>query len=76
MDQAKRVELKVVGDRSIHCSGCESTVKFMLSRIPGLQEVEADHQTQLIQFEFDPELADLEKVKAELEWIGYEVEVA
>ena len=76
MDEAKRVELKVVGDRTIHCSGCESTVKFTLSRIPGLEEIEADHQTQMIQFEFDPEVADLEKVKAELEWIGYEVEFA
>jgi len=76
MDGAKRVELKVVGERTIHCSGCESTVKFTLSRIPGLEQIEADHQTQLIQFEFNPGVADLEKVKAELQWIGYEVEVA
>ena len=76
MVEAKRVELKVVGERTIHCSGCESTVKFTLSRIPGLEEIEADHQTQRIQFEIDPEVADLETVKAELEWIGYEVEVA
>ncbi|MCH7566720.1 MAG: heavy-metal-associated domain-containing protein [Nitrospirae bacterium] len=76
MDEPKRVELKVVGERTIHCSGCESTVKFTLSQNPGLKEIEADHQTQVIQFEFDPEITDLETVKADLEWIGYEVEVA
>ena len=76
MDEAKRVELKVVGDRTIHCSGCESTVKFTLSRIAGLEEIEADHQTQMIRFNYDPHIADLEKVKADLEWIGYEVEIA
>ncbi len=76
MPDTSNLKLKVVGQQTLHCAGCERTAEFVLSRIPGLEEIEADHQTQLIQFEFDPEVADLEKVKAELERIGYEVEVA
>ncbi|MFQ5923442.1 MAG: heavy-metal-associated domain-containing protein [Anaerolineales bacterium] len=75
MDARRRVQLKVVGERTIHCSGCENTVEITLSRIPGLEEIRADHETQLIEFDFGSGEADLDKVKAELEWIGYEVEV-
>lgn len=68
--------LKVVGERTIHCSGCERTVKYTLSRIPGVDQIKADHKTQMIEFELSPALTDLDKVKADLEWIGYQVELA
>ena len=69
MTGVKKIMLKVVGERTFHCSGCESTVKFTLARIPGLDQIRADHKTQLIEFELAPDLA-------ELECIGYEVEPA
>ncbi|MFQ5944377.1 MAG: heavy-metal-associated domain-containing protein [Anaerolineales bacterium] len=74
-EESRSIQLKVVGDRTIHCSGCEDAVKFTLSRMAGLEEIEANHRSQLIQFQLDPALTDLEKVREELEWIGYEVEV-
>jgi len=76
MSEGKTITLKVVGERSIHCSGCESTVKFTLSRIPGVQQIKADSKTQLIQFDLIQAITDLDKVKAEPEWIGYQVELA
>ncbi len=75
MSEQKNVTLKVVGDRTIHCGGCENTVKFSLSRLPGVEHVEADHNSQLIKFSFTPGSSEMAQVQAELELIGYEVEL-
>ncbi|MCK4975696.1 MAG: heavy-metal-associated domain-containing protein [Anaerolineales bacterium] len=60
----------------MHCAGCERSVTYAISQLPGVDEVRADWKTQAIQINLslDGEL-DLEKIKAELDWIGYEVEV-
>lgn len=76
MPDTDGMKLKVVGDHTMHCSGCENTVKFTLSRLPGVREVKADHRSQLIEIELDPDEADLEKAREELDWIGYQVEPA
>ena len=65
--------LKVTGEQMMHCNGCENTVKFTLKKLSGVQEVEANHQTQLIKLTFDPQVLDLEKMHQELDWIGYQV---
>ena len=60
----------------MHCAGCERSVTYAISQLPGVDEVRADWKTQTIQINLslDGEL-DLEKIKAELDWVGYEVEV-
>lgn len=65
--------LKVIGKQTMHCGGCESTVKFTLKQLPGIQKVEASHQTQLIELSFDAQTVTLEQVRQELDWIGYQV---
>ncbi len=75
MPDQQNVTLKVVGDRTIHCGGCENTVKLSLSRLPGVEQVEADHNSQLIKFSFTPGSSEMAQVQAELELIGYEVEL-
>ena len=76
MIESQTIRLKVVGENTLHCSGCERTVEFTLSHIPGIDQVVADHNQQTIQFVSTSTDTDLEKVKADLQWIGYEVEVA
>ena len=75
MSETQTINLKVIGDNTIHCAGCEGTVEFTLSRMPGVESVKADHKTQDIEFVLTPGETDLEKIKESLEWIGYEVEV-
>lgn len=75
MSEAKRIQLKVVGERTIHCDGCENTVEFTLSKLPGVQRVAADRHTQGIMIELGEEGPGLEQIKSELEWIGYEVQM-
>ena len=75
MSKNQTVNLKVVGDNTIHCSGCERTVEFTISHMPGVEKVKANHKTQDIEFVLTSGETDLEKVKDSLEWIGYQVEV-
>lgn len=74
MSEINTLNLKVVGEHTLHCAGCERTAEFTLSRLPGVKAVKADHKAQTIQVSLESDETDLEKVKAELEWIGYEVE--
>ena len=71
---SQTLTLRVVGDHTMHCGGCERSVQFTLNRIPGVREVRADHKTQLIEISPESEQLDLETMKAELDWIGYQVE--
>lgn len=66
--------LKVVGQQMMNCNGCEKTVKFTLKQLPGVQEIEASHKSQLIKLTFDPQSLDMEQVRQELDWIGYQVD--
>lgn len=75
MSYTKKLKLKVTGERTIHCAGCERSVKSTLENLPGVREAEADHEKQLIEVTLVSDETDLEKVKAQLDWIGYEVEV-
>ncbi len=76
MSDTNTVTLEVVGEQTLHCGGCERTVEFTLSQLPGVRVIEVDHTTQLIEIALTDGETDLEKVQAELEWIGYKVVVA
>jgi len=65
--------LKVVGEQTMHCGGCENTLKLVLKQLPGVQRVEASHKTQLIDLTLDTKALDMERVRKELNWIGYQV---
>lgn len=71
---SEKVTFKVVGDRTIHCNGCENSIKLALKQIPEVGEVSADRNTQLIEVTL---LSDGEhggKVKSQLDLLGYQVE--
>ena len=46
----EKIMLKVIGQNTMHCNGCERTIKFMLAQFPGVGEIQADHKTQKIEF--------------------------
>ena len=62
--------LEVVGDYTIHCGGCENTIQFSLSRLPGVQRVDADRKTQLIEIDLDPDQTNKAEILAALADIG------
>ncbi len=73
MDESDVTELRVVDDHTMHCSGCESSVQFILSSLAGVREVKADHRSQLIQISIDPGAVGLAKAREELDLLGYQV---
>ena len=73
---SESLNLKVIGDHTMHCAGCERSITFSLSQLPGVEEVKADWKTQAIQIDLSSDEINLEKIKSELDWIGYEVVVA
>lgn len=76
MVDSKNVRLKVVGSHNIHCHGCENSVKFALSNLPGVTEVQVSYETQEIDVALYFGGAQLEDIRAELDMMGYEVEEA
>lgn len=72
----KRMNLKVVGEHAMHCDGCARSVSFTLRRLPGIDEVKADWKQQRIEVGLSSDETDFEAIRGELDWIGYEVELA
>lgn len=65
--------LKVVGNHTIHCSGCESTLRLVLGQLPGVHQVTASHRTQEIQLVVDTQPTTMDRVRQQLDWFGYTV---
>lgn len=71
----KTKTFQVVGDHTMHCGGCEGSVNFVLSVLPGVREVRASHKTQRIDVAYDEtQPLDPAQVQAELDNLGYRVE--
>ena len=61
-------------DKAIHCAGCEARIQSVLTRMPGVQEVDADHKTQKIHLTLDSASVSVQDVKGKLEDLGYSTE--
>ena len=68
----KKVVLKVIGEQTIHCTGCESTIHRALSQIPGIRLVSPSHETQLIELTLDTDKTAIETVREKLAWMGWQ----
>lgn len=74
MTDSQHYRFKVVGEHTMHCSGCAGGVEMSLSMLNGVEEVEANHQAQTIDVRADPERASMEAMRQQLAVMGYEVE--
>ena len=70
---AHAVHFTVTGEQKIHCAGCEERITNALRRLPGIQDVQASHETQRVVVTFDPARVSPDTVKAKLEQLGYQV---
>ena len=73
MTQKETHEIHVL-DKAIHCAGCEARIQQVLARMPGVQEVEADHKTQKIQLTLASAIVSVQDVKGKLADLGYSTE--
>jgi copper chaperone CopZ len=66
------INLKVVGERTMHCDGCANTVKLALKRLPGVLQVDASHETQVVDVTLNAGQSDATAIKDTLAQLGYE----
>lgn len=71
-----RIDFIAIGDEKIHCSGCETRIRFALQRMSGVQHVAADTQTQRVAVTFDPALLSPDQIRERLKELGFDTEVA
>jgi len=71
----KTLNLKVVGDHTMHCSGCERSVEFALAQLSGVEDIKADWRAQQVQVTLNSEEVDSDAVTEQLSWLGYQAEV-
>lgn len=68
----KKVVLEVVGEQTIHCAGCEATIRRGLGQLPGVLRVEPSRRTQRVQVTLDTAQTSLEALQKHLAWMGWD----
>lgn len=71
MSNLETVEIRVAKG-GIHCTGCEARIESVLSRLPGVGQVKADHRAQAVRLALDAGETTLETVKQKLAELGFE----
>jgi len=72
----KSITLKVTGDRTFHCSGCENTIRRALSQLPGVRRAAPSRKTQQIELILDTDQTPVREVQEKLDWMGWEAHEA
>lgn len=67
-----KVDFQVVGEEKMHCSACETRVRFALTRISGVQEVLANAETQRVAVVINPAQITIGQVRQRLKDAGFE----
>lgn len=70
MARVETFEIEVL-EKGIHCAGCETRVRNVLSRTPGVKEVKASQKTQKVQLTLDPEKVSVQQIREKLQDLGY-----
>ena len=70
---SQTLDFTVIGEQTIHCSGCEERISKALHRMAGIDDVQASAQTQHVVVSINPERASAKEVREKLEQMGYHV---
>lgn len=57
---------------SMHCGGCENSVRTALQRTEGVITVTADHRTDEVRLRFDPARISDEQIRERIRAAGFE----
>ncbi len=71
----QKTVLEVIGEQTIHCSGCENTIRRGLMQMPGVRQAGPSHKTQRIELTLDIDKVTLEAVRVKLDRMGWQTRV-
>ncbi len=57
----------------MHCDACSTSIVTTLERVEGVDEASADYEKGMAEVTYRPREVDVEKLKAEIEKLGYTV---
>ena len=69
-DKMIKAVFKVEG---MSCGHCAKAITEAIEALPGVANVAVDLATKSVTVEYDPSEADMDKIKAEIEEMGYNV---
>jgi len=72
-DQKPEQVRTVFNVKGMHCDGCSSTITATLERVDGVVSAQADHEKGTAEAVYRPRKVEVEKLKAEIEKLGYTV---
>jgi mercuric ion binding protein len=70
-EESKTVSYK----SSMHCNGCKSTIMKTLKAENGIQDIEADVETNIVTVKYDPAKTDETKIADKIKKAGYKADV-
>ena len=56
---------------AIHCSSCAATIRRILEPIPGVESVEVDPETKIVDLKFEESVVTEKQIREKLEEIGF-----
>ena len=62
----------ILNVEGMHCSGCENRIKNVVSQIPGVSEVTADHTNGKVTVKGEKEI-DMAEIKNKIEDLDFKV---
>lgn len=69
----ENLQFEVVGERKINCSRCEARIGDGLRQLQGVENVQASAETQRVSVTIDPAQVSSDRLRTELEELGYKV---
>lgn len=63
---------EIIGPQRMDCEGCENAVQRSLTRLPGVRQALANHQTQRVVVQLDTAQTDASAIRARLAASGYQ----
>jgi len=57
----------------MHCDACSNSIVTSLEKVDGVNEVSADHEKGMAEATYRPRKVEADKLKAEIEKLGYTV---
>jgi copper chaperone CopZ len=58
--------------RGMHCKGCEERIQKVLTKVPGVTKVEADHTNGKVRIRITSTASE-DEIKEKVSYLGYEV---